>query len=181
MHLIAMVAWFAGLFYLVRLFVYHREAFEKTGEERDILCRQYHIMEDRLFRIICQPAIGLVWFFGLAMIFYNGWEWFKENNWLHVKVFLVFLLSGYHEYNKEIIKKLKEGRFVMSPFKFRLYNEVPTLFLLSIVLIAVYKNLLNFGYTFVGVLIFGAILFLIARFYKKSRLRSIIKNDEKIS
>ena len=172
MHLIAMVAWFAGLFYLVRLFVYHTEAFSKENPEKDILCTQYGIMEERLFKIICQPALGLVWIFGLAMIFHNGWDWFKENPWLHVKIAMVFGLSIYHEYNKKIIKKLKKGEFIMSPFKFRLYNEVPTLFLLGIVLLAVYKNLLNFGYTFIGILAFGVVLFLIAKAYKNKRLKS---------
>lgn len=176
-----MVAWFAGLFYLVRLFVYHTEAFEKENPDRDILCKQYHIMEDRLYRIICQPALGLVWIFGLAMIFYNGWEWFKEHNWLHVKIALVFGLSVYHDYNKKIIKKLHRGEKIMTPFRFRLYNEVPTLFLLAIVLLAVYKNMLNFGYTFVGLLAFGIVLFLIAKAYKKKRLKSTQTKNEKIS
>lgn len=169
MHLIAMVAWFAGLFYLVRLFVYHTEAFQKENPEKDILCVQYNVMEERLFNIICQPAIALVWIFGLAMIIHNGWDWLKENHWLHVKLFLVLGLSVYHDYNRKIIKKLKNGENVLTPFRFRLYNEVPTLFLLAIVLLAVYKNLLNFGYTFVGVLAFGVILFLIAKAYKNKR------------
>ena len=176
-----MVAWFAGLFYLVRLFVYHTEAFEKENPKKDILCAQYHVMEDRLFRLICQPALGLVWIFGLAMIFYNGMEWFKENNWLHVKIVLVFALSAYHDYNRKIIKKLKLNQLVMSPFRFRLYNEVPTLFLLAIVLLAVYKNLLNFGYTFMAILAFGILLFLIAKFYRNIRLKSMQKKNEKIS
>jgi len=181
MHLVAMVAWFAGLFYLVRLFVYHTEAFKKEQPEKGILCAQYHVMEDRLFKIICQPAIALVWIFGLAMIVHNGWDWFKEHNWLHVKIALVFGLSIYHEYNKKIIVKLKNNEYIMTPFRFRLYNEVPTLFLVAIVLLAVYKNLLNFGYTFAGIFAFGIVLFLIAKAYKNKRLKSTHTNDEKIS
>ena len=170
-HLVAMVAWFAGLFYLVRLFVYHTEAFDKSEPERSILAAQYHTMEDRLFKIICQPAMLLTWIFGIAMIVYNGWEWFKENNWLHIKLGFVFLLSAYTDYNKKIIKQLKEEKFVMSSFKFRLYNEVPTPFLLTIVLLAVYKHLLNIGYTFVGIVCFGLVLFLIAKVYKNIRTK----------
>ncbi len=167
-----MVAWFAGLFYLVRLFVYHTEAYDRAETERKILCRQYHIMEDRLHRIICQPAFILTWVFGLAMIVYNGMEWFSENYWLHLKIFLVLMLSVYHLYNKKIIEQLKNQKVVMSSFQFRLYNEVPTLFLLSIVLLAVFKNLIKFGYIFGSVLLMGLVLFLFAKYYKTIRSKS---------
>lgn len=173
LHIISFVAWFAGLFYIVRLFVYHTEAFQKSKTEKDILTTQYHIMESRLYRIICNPAMMLTWLFGLIMIFMNGWEWYKLNIWLHFKIGFVILLTIYHLYNKKIIKQLKEEKMVMSPFRFRLYNEVPTLFLLTIVLLAVYKNLLNFGYTFVGVIAFAIVLFLIAKAYKKQRLKNL--------
>lgn len=169
MHLIGMVAWFAGLFYLVRLFVYHREAFDKPNVERDILCKQYHIMEDRLFKIICQPALGIMWLFGLAMIFHNGLDWLKENYWLHIKLVLVFALSIYHEYNKKIITQLKNKELKFSSFQFRLYNEVPTIILVLVVLLAVYKNSLNFSYTFVGIVLFGILIFMITK-WNKNRL-----------
>jgi len=170
LHIVSFVAWFAGLFYLVRLFVYHVEAFAKAESEKEILVKQYHIMESRLYRIICNPAMMLTWIFGLIMIFYNGWEWYKANIWLHFKIGLVVLLTIYHLYNKKIIKRLEAGETPMSSYQFRLYNEVPTLFLLSIVLMAVYKNLLNFGYTFVGILVFGVILVMITKFYRRQRL-----------
>ena len=112
----------------------------------------------------------LTWLFGLIMIYMNGWEWYKLNIWLHFKIGFVILLTVYHLYNKKIIKQLHAEQAIMSPFKFRLYNEVPTLFLLTIVLLAVYKNLLNFGYTFVGIIVFAIALFLIAKAYKKQRL-----------
>lgn len=172
LHLVSMVAWFAGIFYLVRLFVYHTEAFDKPHNEKEILCQQYHIMESRLLKIICRPAMLLTWVFGLVMIYLNGWEWFKVNYWLHAKLFLVFLLSGYTDYNVKIIKSLKEEKRIMSSFQFRLYNEVPTLFLLSIVLLAVFKNILHFGYTFAGVMGFGLVLFAFAKVYRKIRLNN---------
>jgi len=68
-----MVAWFAGLFYLIRLFVYHREAQEQKKEGAAILIRQYQIMEDRLFRIIVRPAMGFTWIFGILLIYSRGW------------------------------------------------------------------------------------------------------------
>lgn len=169
LHIVAFVAWFAGLFYLVRIFVYHVEAFEKTEEERAILTAQYSIMEDRVYRIICDPAMNLTWIFGLIMIFLYGWEWFKMSHWLHAKLVLVFFLSGYHKGNRKLIDQLKKGIAPMDSFKFRLYNEVPTLFLLSIALLAVFKNGLNFFYAMLGIVCFGLILFLFAKAYKKSR------------
>lgn len=167
-----MVAWFAGLFYLVRLFVYHTEALSKDQAERDILTQQYHIMETRLYKIICNPAMMLTWVFGIWMIYINGLDWLKENNWLHVKIILVFFLTGYHTNNKKIIASLKEGTAKMSAFQFRLYNEVPTLFLVSIVLLAIYKNLLQFGYTFAGIIAFSIILFIFASVYRKIRIQN---------
>lgn len=178
LHIVSMVAWFAGLFYLVRLFVYHTEAFEKSEPDRSVLTHQYHIMSDRLYRIICNPAMMLTWIFGLAMIIHNGWEWYINNIWLHWKIGLVILLTIYHVYCKTVIKKLQKGEQVMSSFGFRLFNEVPTLFLLAIVLLAVYKNLLNFGYTFTGIIAFSILLFLFARVYKSKRTKTKTENDE---
>ncbi len=171
LHLVSMVAWFAGLFYIIRLFVYHTEAWEKSPEESRILSKQYHIMESRLFRIIIRPAMLLTWIFGIALICTQGIDWFKAHPWLHVKLLLVFLLSGYSDYCGKMISQLERGEKIMTSYQLRLYNEVPTLFLLTIVLLAVYKNLLNFGYTFVGIVLFALLLVLMTRIYKKLRLR----------
>jgi len=152
LHLISMVAWFAGLFYIVRLFVYHTEAFEKPAEESRILCAQYAIMESRLFRIIMRPAMLLTWIFGIALIYCLG--------------------TGYTDYCGKMIKRLAKGEQVMTAYQFRLYNEVPTLFLVAIVLLAVYKNLVNFGYTFIGIVLLAILLVLVTRLYRKIRLRN---------
>jgi putative membrane protein len=131
-------------------------------------------MESRLYRIICNPAMMLTWIFGLLLIYHNGWEWYKANIWLHFKIGFVILLTIYHLYNKKIILLLQAEKPVMSSFRFRLYNEVPTLFLLTIVLLAVYKNLLNFGYTFVTIAGLGLLLYLITKWYKSKREKSKI-------
>ena len=167
LHLISMVAWFAGVFYLVRLFVYHTETFDKSQEEKGILTQQYHIMERRLFNIICRPAMLFTWIFGVYMIYLNGMDWLKENPWMHAKLLLVFLLSGYTEYSSRIIKQLHKGKVVMTSFNFRLYNEVPFLLLASIILLAVYKNFLQFDYAFAGIVAFAIVLFIFAKLYKK--------------
>lgn len=172
LHLVSMVAWFAGLFYLIRLFVYHEEALEAGTSDSTVLIKQYAIMEERLFRIIVRPAMGFTWIFGLLLIYSRGWDWFKESYWLHLKLLLVFMLSGYTEHNANIIKRLISGQRVMSSFKFRLYNEVPTLFLLAIVLLAVFKNLLNFGYTFGAIILVALVFFFATKWYRGLRLKN---------
>ncbi|MEL6124349.1 MAG: CopD family protein [Bacteroidota bacterium] len=172
LHLVAMVAWFGGLFYLVRIFVYHAEAFDRPDAERAILVPQYEIMEERVMRIICRPAMLLTWTFGMLLLFCQGWDWFKVQYWMHLKLFLLILLSGYTDYNSLIRKRLKGGKMVMSSFRFRLWNEVPTLLLLAIILLAVYRNSLAFGQAFLGILIFGMTLFFFAKRYKAIRRKS---------
>ena len=172
LHIVSMVAWFAALFYLVRLFVYHTEAQQKDTNERDILINQYHTMETRLLKIICRPAMILTWIFGIALMSNNGGDWLKEAKWLHIKIMVVFVLTAYSEYNGAIIRKLNKGKKIMSSEAFRLYNEVPTLFLLFIVLLAIFKNMLNIGYTLAGILIFGVVLLIFMKIYKKIRLKS---------
>lgn len=171
LHLVSMVAWFAGLFYLVRLFVYHVEAEEREAAAKVVLQDQLGIMEERLFRIILRPAMLFTWIFGLALIYERGMDWFKVSQWLHLKLLLVFLLSGYSDYLGRIIKRLKKGEKVMTAYQFRLFNEVPTLFLLAVILLAVFKNLVNFGYTFAAIMVLGIALFLFTKLYRRLRLK----------
>ena len=170
LHLVSMVAWFAGLFYLVRLFVYHVEAEDKTATEASILKTQYEIMEERLFKIIVRPAMIMTWLFGILLIQQLGLEWLKGSPWLHVKLLLVIVLTGYSEYLGRIARQLRQGKMVMSSYQFRLFNEIPTLFLLAIILLAVYKNLANFGLTFLAILGAAILLFIGTRWYRKIRL-----------
>ncbi len=169
LHVFGFVAWFGGLFYLVRIFVYHREAFDRSDDEQRILLPQYQIMETRAYRIICNPAMMITWFCGLMMLYYHGLDWLKANYWMHAKLVLLVLLTAYHLSCKGLIKRLAERTDRMTPFQYRLYNEVPTLFLLSIALLAVFRNLLDFGLAFGGVLIFGLLLYVFAKLYQKQR------------
>lgn len=169
LHIIGFVAWFSGLFYLVRIFVYYREAAERPENEREILQPQFHLMQQRVFKIICNPAMHITWIGGLGMIYIYGIDWLKENSWIHVKILLVILLTLYHYYCKGYITKLKLGTDNLTPFQLRLMNEVPTLFLFAIVIYAVFKNgtnsLLVLGLT----LAFGGLLFVFTKWYKKIR------------
>jgi putative membrane protein len=168
-HIIGFVAWFSGMFYLVRMFVYHREAMDRTEPQRSILIEQYKIMEGRVYRIIMTPAMNITWICGIAMILIHGMEWFKMNNWLHIKIFLLVILSWYHYYCKDVMGKLALEKSKFNPFQFRLMNEVPTLFLLAIVLLAVFKNSINAIYIFLAVILFGFLLFLGAKWYRRIR------------
>ena len=172
LHIVGAVGWFGGLFYLVRIFVYHKEAMSLDGPDRDILIKQYRIMEDRVYRIICKQGMYITWIFGLLMISTYGLEWLASNGWLHVKLLLVVLLTGYQHYFKRIIRNLAEDTASFSSFGFRLLNEVPSIMLLMIVLLAVYKNTLDYPKAILGIAIFGLLIYLIARRYKSIREKS---------
>ena len=91
-HIVGFVAWFAGLFYLVRMFVYHTEAYDYDEPKKGILRDQFNVMEWRVYKIICNPAMMITWTFGLLMIYVYGYEWFAVNHWLHFKIVLLILV-----------------------------------------------------------------------------------------
>ncbi len=140
LHIIGFVSWFAGLFYLVRLFVYHVEALERDEPARSVLARQYHLMERRLYGFIAHPAMWLTWLAGLSMVAWHGTAWLASNAWLHAKLLLVVLLTAYHLSCRRFIGQLAQGRCPLSSFGFRLYNELPTLLLTAIVVLAVFRQ-----------------------------------------
>tara|TARA_B100000686_G_scaffold349250_1_gene442189 strand:+ start:3079 stop:3510 length:432 start_codon:yes stop_codon:yes gene_type:complete len=131
-HLIAMVAWFAGLFYLPRLFVYHVQA--KSKESR----ATFEVMESKLLRIIMNPAMILTWIFGLSMFALNL-EYLKAAGWLHAKLVLVITLSAYHMALAKYRRQLAAGQCEKSEKFFRILNEFPTVILVAAVLLAVLK------------------------------------------
>lgn len=137
-HIVAFVSWFAGLFYLPRLFVYHTEANEQPEAVRDILKKQYTIMEKRLMNIITTPAMVVTLLMAAGML-YQAPELLKQT-WLHVKMGLVLILIGYHFYCKRLIVKLEAGETPLNAQQFRWFNEFPTFFLVVIVMLAIFKN-----------------------------------------
>ena len=166
-HIIGFVSWFSGLFYLVRLFIYHAEANEKkTPEEAAILKPQYALMQRRLYSIITNPAMIITWIGGLTMIFINP---AILSLWLYVKLGLVFLLTGYHHYCKSLMKKLANDANKITSEQLRGVNEIPTLFLFAIVLLAVFKNFLHFGVALAGLVGLSVLLFIGIKIYKRNR------------
>jgi putative membrane protein len=133
LHIIFMVTWFAGLFYLPRIFVYHAMAKEAVTREH------LKIMERKLYRFIT-PLMWLMIGFGLWLIFINGWGWFSVQTWLHIKLVLVAILIGYHFYCGKIVKDFKDDQNVRKHVFYRWFNEIPVLFLFAIVILAVIKQ-----------------------------------------
>lgn len=172
LHVVGFVAWFAGLFYLVRIFVYHEEAMDMPEPEKQILTKQFNLMEWRVYNIICKPAVYITWTFGSLMISAYGWQWFTLSPWLHVKLLFVTGLTGYVVYTKTIIEKMERGERPFTSYQLRLLNEVPTVFLLAISLLAVYKNGLNALYAILGIIAFGIALMIGTKFYKRIRERN---------
>lgn len=175
LHIIGFVAWFSGLFYLGRLFVYSKEAEEKPDFERKVLQDQYYIMQQRVYKIICNPAMMITWIGGLSMLYIYGLEWMKVNAWIHSKLLLVIILTLYHLFCKKQIFKLQEGKSTLTSFHFRLLNEVPTLLLFAIVIFAVFKNISNAFIVLGLTVLFGTLLVVFTKWYKKVRQRKQTK------
>ena len=133
LHLIAVVSWMAGLLYLPRIFVYHVENKEKK-EATDI----FEVMEKRLFFYIMRPAMILTWIFGLILIYLNGIEIFSQL-WMQIKLVLVILLSAYNDYLGRCLVSLKNNSNSRSSKFFRIINEIPTIMLIFIVFLAIFK------------------------------------------
>lgn len=137
-HIVGFVVWFAGLFYLGRLFVYHAEANEKAEPERSILRNQFQIMEARLYGFITNPGMYVTVAMAIGII--TTMPDILHETWLHIKISLVLLLIGYHHYCKRLMKKLAADECQITGQQFRWLNELPTLFLVVIVLLAIFKN-----------------------------------------
>lgn len=166
-HIIGFVTWFAGLFYLVRMFVYFAEVETKPKELQEDWKKQFTLMQRRVYHIISTPAMVFTWTFGLLMLATN--PAILIQTWIQVKLVLLLILVAYHFYCKQIIGKQERGETVFNSFQFRLLNEFPTLFLVAIVLLAVLRDFLDFLALFGGILVFGVTLFFFAKAYKKRR------------
>jgi len=180
LHVVGFVSWFAGLFYLVRMFVYYIEASEKAEPERGILTQQFNQMQWRVYKIICNPAMMITWTAGLGMLALGLFSDLIPNylsiengtaGWMHLKLLLLAGLLFYHIRCKKIIKQLETGNSKMTAFQFRLFNEVPSLLLVAISFTAVFGKLgtLNYLYLLLGVAAFGFLIYRGAVAYRKRR------------
>ena len=137
-HLIAVISWMAGLLYLPRIFVYHSEAIQnnKSGD----LMSTFKIMERRLFIYIMNPAMIISWIFGGLLIYSIGIDNFSSI-WLKVKLLFVIILTIYHFFLFQCMSKFAENRNFFSPKFYRIINEIPTVLLVGIILVVVFKPL----------------------------------------
>jgi protoporphyrinogen IX oxidase len=174
-HIVGIVVWFAGLFYLVRLFIYHVEANEEPEPARTILKNQYQIMEKRLYSIITTPGMLVTVAMAIGLLTTEP-EVLKEG-WLHVKLGLVVLLIGYHHYCKRLMKQLAEDKCKWGSQQLRALNEAPTVMLVVIVLLAVFKNNLPTDITVWGIV--GLVIAMAATIQLYARKRR--KEQEKLT
>ena len=164
LHLIFVITWFAGLFYIPRLFIYHIEASKKTNRDSEILIPQFKIMTKRLWYIITWPSLILSTFFGLYMIHKNPSLIYL--NWMIVKLIFVTVLIFYTAYCQKIYFQMKKGSIKFSDFKLRLWNEFATLLLISIVSLAVLKTAMSWLKASVIFLVIGILLFSLIKIYR---------------
>ena len=166
-HIIGVVVWFAGLFYLVRLFIYHVEVQNEKEEIRDVFNKQYTLMEKRLANIITTP--GMI----LAVIMASGLLYMQpvylSQTWMQIKLLFVAFLLIYHFYCYKIMNELNNNQYNYSGQQLRALNELPTLLLVVVVMLVVFKS--QFPTSAASWLIFGLILFMAAsiQFYAKWR------------
>ena len=137
-HLIAVISWMAGLLYLPRIFVYHSESI--SNKKSEDLVSTFKVMERRLFIYIMNPAMIVSWIFGILLIYSIGLENFN-NLWLKIKLLLAVLLTVYHFFLFYYLKKFAENIHLYSPKFYRIINEIPTILLILIILIVVFKPL----------------------------------------
>jgi putative membrane protein len=160
----------AGLFYIVRLFIYHTEANEKPADERAILQKQFVLMESKLWNIITTPAMLLAVLAGLGMLYLN--PYLLEADWMLVKLSFVLGLLIYHFLCQRLMKQLKQGIFILSSTQLRIWNEVATIFLVAIVFTVVLKSAIDWIYGLIGLILFSILIMSAVKIYKYYRQRS---------
>jgi protoporphyrinogen IX oxidase len=167
LHLIFVITWFAGLFYIVRLFVYHAEAKVKSELEQRILIPQYQLMEYRLWYIITWPSAILATLFALVLLWFM--PGFLQMDWMQVKLVFVVFLWLYHLKCHAIFSELQKDEVRYSSNFFRLWNEGATIILFAVIFLIVLKNSINWIYGVVGIILFSVLIMLGYKFYKKLR------------
>jgi len=170
LHIIFIVTWFAGLFYIVRLFIYQVESLNRPDAERAILKPLLDLMAYRLWYIISWPSAILTLIFGTWVMSYR-WG-YLELPFMQAKLFFVVLLYGYHITCHFIFKSLQSGSTSWTSNKLRIWNEASTLLLFAIVFLIVLKNLTSMIWGIVGLVGLGILLMLGIKLYKRIRERN---------
>lgn len=172
LHIIFIVTWFSGLFYIVRIFIYNTEAQSKSDDEKRILTPQFNLMAARLWRGITIPSAILTLIFGSVTLYTFGYlEQFGAHTWLHIKLVLVLLLYGYTYTLHKIFQQQQKGIFKFSSQQLRIWNEVATIFLVAIVMLVVVKSNMSWIYGLIGLVGFVILLMSAIKIYKQVRVK----------
>ena len=169
-HIIFVVSYFAGLFYMVRLFIYHTEDLEKEEPERSILHKQFSFMEERLWNIITVPALILMVLSGIYMFYAMQWVYFTQG-WMHVKLLFIAFLLWYHYYSWRIMKRLQAGQTTLTSVQLRMLNEVATIILFVVVFAVVLRGYFV-AYWYASLLAFvamGVLIMLVVKLVNKGK------------
>ncbi len=165
LHIIFVVTWFSGLFYIVRLFVYSAEANQKPEPEKSILLKQFSLMQKRLW-------YGITWPSAILTLIFGGWLWYLFGSlptWLLVKLCFVVGLFIYHISLHIIFKQQSKGIYKYSSQQLRIWNELATLFLIILIMLAVVKQMLSVAGAIAGLIAFAFVLMMAIKLYKKYR------------
>ena len=165
LHIIFVVTWFSGLFYIIRLFIYHTEALEKEDPEKSILTGQFKVMEKRLWYGIAWPSAILTLIFASWLLILN--PSLLKQGWMHIKLTFVFLLYIYQFYSHKLFLDIQKDKLTFSSGKLRIYNEAATVFLVAIVFLVVLKSQTDWLWGLGGLAVFALVLLLAIRLYKK--------------
>ena len=167
LHLIFVITWFAGLFYIPRLFIYHIEADAKPSPEKEILTNQLKLMTKRLWYIISWPSAVLCVFFALWLLYLQ--PTLVQFPWMQVKLGFVVLLIAYHFKCHQIFKQLQRDEVKYTSNFMRIWNEGATLILFAVVFLVILKSAVNWIYGVIGIILLGILLMLGIKLYKRIR------------
>lgn len=170
LHLIFVITWFAGLFYIPRLFVYQIEAYHKPSPDKEILGKHLKLMAKRLWYIITWPSAILATVFGIWILLYRL-PWLEEP-WMLVKLGFVVLLIIYHLKTHQYYKQLQRDEVKKSSSYMRIWNEGATFILFAVVFLIILKNALNWVYGIIGMIVLGVLIILGFKVYKNIRKKN---------
>ena len=170
LHLIFVVTWFAGLFYIPRLFVYQIEAFYKPSPDKEILGKQLKLMAKRLWNIITWPSAILATIFAVWLLVLQPF-WLQQP-WMHVKLTFVILLILYHLKTHQFYKQLQRDDVRKTSNFMRLWNEGATFILFAVVFLVILKSAINWVFRVIGIVVLGVLLMLGFKIYKRIRAKN---------
>ncbi len=176
LHIIFIVTWFAALFYMPRLFIYNTEAADKPEAVKDALRLQFGIMMKRLWNGIAWPSAIITLILGTTVMINGGWDkllFYPAGQWLLIKLIFVIFLYVYHFSLHKIYKDELRGIFKYSSQQLRIWNEVATIFLIAIVMLAVVKQSMSLVWGLAGLILFIALLMSAIKIYKILRKKSV--------